>query len=36
LEGGPTENKMQFCCYCGLPVGVVLRPPDVVEDDDEA
>lgn len=20
LAGGPKENKMQFCCYCGIPL----------------
>ena len=35
LEAGPTENKMRFCCYCGLTLVAVPRPPDVVEDDDD-
>ena len=35
LEAGPTENKMRFCCYCGLALVVVPRPPDVLEDDDD-
>lgn len=20
-EGGPKENNMKFCCYCGKPLG---------------
>ena len=35
MEGGPTENTMRFCCYCGLALVPVLRPPDVLEDDDD-
>jgi hypothetical protein len=35
LEDGPTENKMRYCCYCGLALVAVPRPPDVLEDDDD-
>jgi len=35
IEGGPSENKMRFCCYCGLVLVVVPRQPDILEDDDD-
>lgn len=31
-EGGPTENLMRFCCYCGKPLVEVKR--EVEEDRD--
>ena len=32
IEGGPTENGMKFCCYCGKPLVDV---PYIEERDDE-
>lgn len=23
VEGGPEENRMRYCCYCGKPISVV-------------
>ena len=33
-EGGPVENMMAFCCYCGLRL-VEARPTAEDESDDE-
>lgn len=27
-DGGPIENKMKFCCYCGKPLKVVPATPE--------
>jgi len=28
IDGGPTENHMKFCCYCGKPIIQVEAPFD--------
>jgi hypothetical protein len=33
MDGGPAENRIRFCCYCGKPVEAV---PFVYPVDDEA
>ena len=27
IEGGPRENGMKFCCYCGKPLVTIRRKP---------
>lgn len=34
-DGGPTENNMKFCCYCGHPLLPVPYVPPPEEEDDE-
>ena len=28
IEGGPNDNKVKFCCYCGRTVKAVVPAPE--------
>jgi len=34
IEGGPAENKMRYCPYCGRAIAVIVVVPPADEDEE--
>lgn len=34
IDGGPEENRIRFCCYCGKPI-VVQKYVEPVDDEED-